>query len=78
MQKRIPDKMLLSLKSARELNGLTQEQAAKKLGISTDTLGNYERGKTYPDIPILRRIEQEYNVSYNQLIFLPLDYGFTE
>ena len=38
---------------------------------------NYERGKSYPDIPILRKIEEVYGVPYNRLIFLPLDYDKT-
>ncbi len=74
----IPNDMKLSLKTARELKGLTQQEAAKLMSISTDTLGNYERGKSYPDIPILRRIEKVYGISYNQIIFLPLDFGLTE
>lgn len=64
-----------TLKTAREICGLTQEAAAQKIGVSTDTLGNYERGKTYPDIPILKRIEKTYGVSYDQIIFLPQYYG---
>lgn len=70
-------KTRFTLRTARELNKLTQEEAAKKIGISVDTLGNYERGKSYPDIPVLRRIEYVYNVPYEQLIFLPLDYDKT-
>ena len=56
---------------------MTQEEAAKRIGVSTDTLGNYERGKSYPDIPVLRKIEETYGVQYSQLIFLPLDYDKT-
>lgn len=70
--------MRLSLKTARELNGLKQSEAAEKIGVSTDTLGNYERGKSYPDIPVLRKIEETYGVQYSQIIFLPLDFGLTE
>jgi transcriptional regulator with XRE-family HTH domain len=70
-------KMRLTLKTAREIKGYTQEEAAKLIGISTDTLGNYERGRSYPDIPVLRNIENVYGVSYGQLIFLPLDYDKT-
>lgn len=69
--------MRLTLKMARELKGYKQEEAAKLIGISVDTLGNYERGKSYPDIPVLRAIENVYGVSYAQLIFLPLDYDKT-
>lgn len=74
----VPVGMKLSLKTAREIKGLKQADAAALIGVSTDTLGNYERGKSYPDIPILRKIEEVYEVSYDRLIFLPLDFGITE
>lgn len=66
-----------TLKTIRELRGFSQSKAAEMLGISTDTLSNYERGKSYPDIPTLRKIEKIYEVRYDQLIFLPIDYGLT-
>ena len=66
-----------TLKTIREMRGLSQIDAAKAIGISVDTLSNYERGKSYPDIPVLRKIEKTYNIKYNQLIFLPLDHGLT-
>ena len=75
MDKKIGAKF--SLKTIREIRGFSQSEAAKKIGISVETLSNYERGKTYPDIPTLRKIEEVYNVNYNQIIFLPLDYGLT-
>lgn len=58
-----------TLKTIREMRGLSQIDAAKAIGISVDTLSNYERGKSYPDIPVLRKIEKTYNIKYNQLIF---------
>lgn len=70
-------KTRFTLKTAREMKKLTQDEAAKLIGISADTLGNYERGKSYPDIPVLRKIEETYGVPYEQLIFLPLDYDKT-
>ena len=66
-----------TLKQERELNGYTQAEAAILIRVSVDTLGNYERGKSYPDIPILRKIEKVYGFPYNRLIFLPLDYDKT-
>ena len=45
MQGKIPETMETTLKQARELCGYTQSEAAKKIGVSPDTLGNYERGK---------------------------------
>ena len=53
--------------------GLTQKEAAKKLGISDDVLSNYERGKTYPNVPMLKKIEEVYQVEYDQLLFLEKD-----
>ena len=66
-----------TLKQAREGRGYTQAETAKLIGISVETLGNYERGKSYPDIPTLRKIEELYGVPYDRLIFLPLDYDKT-
>ena len=65
-------KTRFTLKTARELRKMTQEEAARKIGISVDTLGNYERGRSYPDIPILRKIEDTYGIPYERLIFLPV------
>ncbi len=73
--KKHPANMRMTLKTARELAGLTQSEAAQAIGVNTDTLGNYERGKYYPDVPVLRKIEKVYNVRYDQLIFLPMDFG---
>ena len=75
---KIPVDMKVSLKVARELNGLKQQEAARLIGVSADTLGNYERGKSYPDIPVLRKIEEVYGIPYDRIIFLPLDFGLTE
>lgn len=73
-----PANMKMTLKTARELLKMTQSDAAQRIGVSTDTLGNYERGRYYPDIPTLRKIEEVYHVHYDQLIFLPIDFGLNE
>ena len=65
--------MAITLKSARVNKGLTQVKAAKLIGITPDTLSNYERGKSYPDVPIIQKMEQGYGVSYSELIFLPIN-----
>lgn len=67
----------LTLKEARERKGLKQAEAAEQLGISKDTLSNYERGKSYPDVPVIRKIEELYGIPYRNLLFLPLDYDKT-
>lgn len=67
--------MAITLRSARVNKGLTQVKAAELIGITSDTLSNYERGKSYPDVPIIQRMEQVYGVSYSELIFLPTNNG---
>ena len=61
--------MKYTLKAIRINKGETQEDAAKGIGISVETLANYEKGNTYPDIPILKRIEEHYNVKYDDINF---------
>lgn len=63
--------MAITLKAARINKNLTQAEAAKMLGISEKTLANYEKGISFPDIPVLKRIEDLYETSYSDLIFLP-------
>lgn len=74
---KVPEHISTTLKQAREIIGYTQAEAAKRIGVSVDTLGNYERGKSFPDVPIIRKIEEVYGVPYSRIIFLPLDYDKT-
>lgn len=69
--------MRLTLRAIRINNGWTIEEMAKKIGVSVDTLRNYEIYKTYPDIPIVERILQITNMKYDDIIFLPNNYGKT-
>lgn len=62
--------MKLTLKAIRINKGDTQEEAAKNIGISVETLANYEKGITYPDIPILENILNYYNIKYDDINFL--------
>lgn len=65
--------MQLTLKAIRINKNLSQDEAAKKIGVSVDTLSNYERGKSFPDIPILKKIEEVYEVKYENINFFYLD-----
>ena len=62
--------MKLTLKALRINKGYTQEKAATLIGISVETLAKYEKGITYPDIPTLKKIEDVYETSYNEINFL--------
>lgn len=63
--------MAISLKAARVNCGLTQKEAAQKLGVGRSTLMNWENGKSAPREPHIRQIERVYGVSYNDIIFCP-------
>ena len=60
----------LTLKAIRVNLGLSLDEASTRIGVSKDTLSNYERGYTYPDVPIIKRIEDIYNISYDKINFL--------
>lgn len=66
--------MAITLKAARMNKGYDQNAAAELIGISPDTLSNYERGKTFPDVPIIKKIEEVYEVKYDDINFLLNDY----
>jgi len=78
MNVKLPKNFKGTLRSIREIRGFKQEEAAKLIGVDVDTLRNYEQGKSYPNIPTLKKIEKVYNITYAQIIFLPLDFGLTE
>lgn len=62
--------MAMTLKAIRINKGLSQEEASKLIGIGSDTLSNYERAITFPDIPVLKKIEEVYEVKYDDINFL--------
>lgn len=65
--------MKMTLKALRANKGWSQEEAAKAIGISEETWRNYEQGKTYPNVPIIKGIEKVFNITYADIIFLPSD-----
>ncbi len=62
--------MAITLKAARVNKNLTQKEAAKLIGISAPSLAKYESGDRFPNIPTLKKMEEVYGVSYNDIIFL--------
>ena len=59
----------MTLKALRVNNGLSQESAAKKLGVSPATLSKWENAKSFPDAIKIGKIEELYRTSYNDIIF---------
>ena len=56
------------LKNARLQSGLTQEQAAEALGVSRQTISNWENEKTWPDIVSVVKMSDLYAVSLDHLL----------
>lgn len=51
------------IKRARKEHGLTQEQLAKALQISTATLASYENNKTVPGMDLILRISTLFGIT---------------
>lgn len=51
------------IKYARKEYGLTQKELAEKLGVATGTVQQWELGKRYPRIPMIKKIEKLFGVS---------------
>lgn len=65
--------MAFTLKALRINNNMDQKTAAHSLGVSVDTLSNWENGKTFPNVPQIKKIEEIYKVPYGDIIFCPND-----
>ena len=56
------------LKQARAEADLSQEAAAEKVGVSRQTMSNWETGKSYPDIASVLALSDAYGVSLDSLL----------
>lgn len=61
----------ITLRAARTNANLTQKEAAQKIGVSKDTISNWENGITSPNVEKFKQIEKIYGISYDELDFLP-------
>lgn len=60
----------MKLRALRVNVGLTQKEAAEKLGISPSMLGSYERGESMPNVVMIKKFEALYNTRYEDIDFL--------
>jgi transcriptional regulator with XRE-family HTH domain len=65
------DIVKMSLEAVRVNAGLTQKEAAEKLGISNKTLGSWENYVTSPPVSMIEKICDLYGVTYDHINFLP-------
>ena len=56
------------IKAARMEKKFTQEQVAEVLGVSRQTISNWENGKSYPDIISVIKMSECYGVSLDYLL----------
>ena len=59
---------LLGLKLLRKERNLNQLKVALDLNISREALSHYENGKRSPDIDMLRKLSDYFNVSIDFII----------
>lgn len=56
------------LKKARGEIGLTQEKVAEELGVSRQSVSNWENNRSYPDIVSVIKLSDLYSVSLDELL----------
>lgn len=62
--------MAITLKAARANKGYNLDEAAALLGITKQTLCRWENQKTYPTVDKIKKIEEVYELTYNDINFL--------
>ena len=65
----------VTLKVLRAKHNLTQKKAGERVGVSENTWFNWENARSFPNVPQLERIEKEFDVTYNDIIFLTKNNG---
>ena len=61
----------ITLSAARVNAGYSQKTAAELLDISNKTLCNWEKGKSFPDQPMIDKLCNLYGVTYDMINFAP-------
>ena len=57
-----------SIKFYRQKAGLTQKEAADKIGVKDYQLGNYETNRSQPSLEILKKMSKVYLVSVDKML----------
>lgn len=62
------EKIASLIKKIRKDNKLTQQDFAKKYGVTYQAVSKWENGKNIPDIALLKEICSDYNIDINELL----------
>lgn len=57
------------LRQLRLARGMTQEQAAERLGVTRQALSSYETGRTRPDLDTLLRLAEVYGTDLEGILY---------
>lgn len=58
----------LKVRAIREAAGMTQEELAATCDVSWRTISNLERGTVVPDLVMIYKISQEFNISIDEML----------
>lgn len=70
--------MAITLKALRINAQLDQKTAAKRIGVTPETLSNWENARSFPNVKQINAIEKLYGVGYSDINFLLENIGVTE
>ena len=70
--------MSMTLKALRINAGLDQKTAAGIIGVTPETLSNWENAKSFPNVKQIDCIERLYHTSYADINFLLENIGLVE
>ena len=60
--------MLTPIKKARLIAGLSQSDLAKKVGVSTGAISQWETGQSQPKAKRLKKLAEELNTTVDKLL----------
>lgn len=64
------EKLQISLAAARVNAKMTQEDVAKEMHVSKQTIVNWEKGKTVPGIPEIEKLSRIYKMPQDNIFYL--------
>lgn len=62
------DKIAKIIKDIRKKHNLTQKELADRLGVTYQAVSKWENEKNIPDIAILKKISDDFNININDLL----------
>ena len=63
------NKIAKSIKRLRVAQNLSQEELAEKLFVSRQAVSSWENNRTQPDIEMISKLSEVFNVSIEELIY---------